>query len=504
MSWYDLSAGQRAYRLAYLVDAIGHRDGGAQPSQTLIKLLDQHAKRLLDESFYAGHSNHGLFQIAGMLALGRRFGDRRRCRRAGEVGALRLAALLDDQFAPDGIHREHSPGYQAVMVRSLAALSEATLLNDERLRSVIDRAEDALAWFVTPDGTLARIGDTHASPLSSAYDGGAVNTDAIAVRWRRPAMRAAVSAGRIGTAPEPTTQAFTDGGFAVLRSAWPLPGDSTPLGHLTLAAAFHSRTHKHADDLTFTWFDGRPLVVDAGNYGYVGGRVDPESPAGRRGYWYDDPNRMYVESTAAHNAVVIDDDDQDRRRSPYGSGIRAAGHVDGQASWAFTIGSVDQHPVRHHRAIVVAWNRWLLVVDLLDDAAGASHRYEQRFHAAPDLDLRHGDAITLASSVGPVVWATSAAPADITTPVRGEVGPPMRGWHSPEARRMVPAWSFGWAQQAPSAVFATQLSLVGPTVHPAAETIEQGWIKVSLDDGTEPASLIVDFTSRAPMVRRVG
>jgi hypothetical protein len=390
------------------------------------------------------------------------------------------------------------------MLRSLAALVQAGMIVDAALVTRCERSEAALAWFVTPDGRLARFGDTHGRTLSGAYDDERIDLDGITTRWSHPAMRHVVSAGRIGSPPRDTTAAFRDGGFAVLRSRWPDPQDPAPLGYLALTAAFHSRTHKHADDLAIVWFDaGRALLVDAGNYGYIGGRIDPNSEAGRLGYWYDDPNRMYVESTAAHSTVLIDDTDQDRRREPYGSGIRAAGLVAGDRSLRFAIGSVFHRSIVHRRAVVAAFGRWLLIVDDLSDASGTVHTFEQRFHAAPDLEFEPaGGAAVLGDGHGPIVWAASAPPAEPTTPERGLEGPPMRGWHSPDDREMVPAWAFGWRTSGSATLMATILSLDGPSSPPTVSTVDDE-VTAIVPGAGGTIELRIAFADPAT-VRRVG
>jgi len=503
MSWYDLAAGQRALRLAYLADALRHRSEGSVPDRFL-RLIDDHAGRLMDDDSYAGHSNHGLFQVAGMLALGRRFPERRDCARVASLGRSRLTDLIDAQFAADGVHREHSPGYHEIMLRTLTALMQGGIVDLPGLPELRARSEEALAWFVTPDGRLARFGDTHARPLSRAFAGGRIDAAAIVARWSHPALQFAVSAGQLGAAPETTTRAFVDGGYAVLRTPWIRTGSGDTPAHLAMTAAFHSRTHKHADDLSITWFDaGRPLLVDAGTYGYVGGRVEPSSAEGRRGYWYDNPNRMYCESTPAHNTVVIDGTDHDRLREPYGSGIRVAGEVGGEPAWQYAIGSVAHGAVVHHRAVIAALNGWLLVVDDLMDASGDRHRYEQRFHAAPDLHARLvNESVELAADV-PVMWAASARPGSPLSPVRGDEGPPLQGWHSPGPREMVPAWAFGWSHDATAAGLATQFSLFGPIPLPTVERDENHRLRVGICANGVSAEITVDFEDAAA-VQRVG
>ena len=130
-AWYDMAAGQRAYRLAYLVDAAVHAD--ALPDQDLAALAaaaTDHAERLLDDEFFAGHSNHGYFQIAGMLALGKRLPEIPECLRAREIGLRRLRTMLDEHFTPDGVHREHSPGYHAMMSHTLTTALASGLTDD--------------------------------------------------------------------------------------------------------------------------------------------------------------------------------------------------------------------------------------------------------------------------------------------------------------------------------------------------------------------------------------
>ena len=77
--------------------------------------------------------------------------------------------------------------------------------------------------------------------------------------------------------------------------------------HLVLSAQFHSRQHKHADDLTLNYcVKGHPYLIDAGTFTYH----------------YDQLERMYIESTKAHNTIEIDGLNNSRfRLDAYGSGL---------------------------------------------------------------------------------------------------------------------------------------------------------------------------------------
>lgn len=69
-----MSVGMRAYRLAYLYEAAeqaGLLDRAAK--QLLWSSLEQHAAYLADDANIAFHNNHGYYQVAGQLAMARRF-----------------------------------------------------------------------------------------------------------------------------------------------------------------------------------------------------------------------------------------------------------------------------------------------------------------------------------------------------------------------------------------------------------------------------------------------
>src|SRR5699024_9768774 len=129
--------------------------------------------------------------------------------------------------------------------------------------------------------------------------------------------------GSTGTKATREMAVYQDGGYAFVRSPQPdQPGDLEKSSYLAFSAAFHSRTHKHADDLNVVWYDrGQEVLIDAGRFGY-GELLSEGSPLRRKGFYYAAPERRYVEGTMAHNTLMMDGQNQDRRtRTPYGSGI---------------------------------------------------------------------------------------------------------------------------------------------------------------------------------------
>src|SRR5699024_7670644 len=107
-----------------------------------------------------------------------------------------------------------------------------------------------------------------------------------------------LSEGRSGTPPSAEMKVFSDGGYAFVRSPRPQsPGDIGKSGYLALSAAFHSRAHKHADDLNLVWYDkGQQILTDSGRYGY-GELLPPDSPLRKEGFYYASAERQYFEGT---------------------------------------------------------------------------------------------------------------------------------------------------------------------------------------------------------------
>ncbi len=173
IAWYDMAVGIRAVRLAYLLDALLRADA-FEPgiAATFIQGLERHREALADDKRFAGHSNHGIYQVVGQLAMGRRFGWVKGMTATLRQARRRLRELLATQFAADGVHLEHSPGYHEEVRTALVRMIEYGLVKDAESRKLRRITEDALSWFVDPMGELVTFGDTqpHMRPESNPDD----------------------------------------------------------------------------------------------------------------------------------------------------------------------------------------------------------------------------------------------------------------------------------------------------------------------------------------------
>jgi hypothetical protein len=449
--WYDMAVGLRAYRLAYLLDVVARE--ASRPDDAVLRLLNGinlHLEALADDGEFAAHSNHGLYQAAGQFAIVRRFAELDESGRNRRQADERLATMVNAQFTEEGVHAEHSPGYHRIMLATLIKLTECGLINDSEALERLERIEDALAWFVRPDRRLAPIGDTDATRLANRPFASA----------RSPALRLMASQGREGAAPNDRIKGFPQSGYVVFRERWPTGSADFGKGaHLVQTCAFHSRVHKHADDLSFTWYErGREVLIDPGRFAYRrAGEMPPE--LARLGFMYSDPQRIYVESTRAHNTVEIDRRSHNRREPPYGSALDAWGES-GHVLWARSSLTFEKR-IDHTRMLFFLPGTFLIVVDDLRDHAGHPHHFCQRFHAAPEFNVsEHDTGVALAASdeshLPPLHALPLIAGAQFCGVTRGKQKPDLLGWMSRQSGSFFPTSTFAYERdEVPHARFAT-------------------------------------------------
>lgn len=456
-AWYDMSVGLRAYRLAYLLqaaDAAGLLDDAAR--QSLWSSLEQHAAYLADDANIAFHNNHGYYQVAGQLAMGRRFARKSPIMASAQKqGRTRLRQMLAQQFAPDGVHREHSPDYHRMVYDTLKALIDSGLVEDKETIAFAQRIEEALSWFVFPNQHIVNFGDSDDRSLAR-------QPKEAEAKWTTPAMRFWVSGGKVGALGPETSRTFEQGGYWVARKPGVDPARSQDYSYLALNAAFHSRTHKHADDLSFVWYDrGANILVDAGRYGYIG-KAEQGSELWLDGHWYSDPWRVYCESTRAHNTLEFDGLNNRRKGAkPYGSALGRSGQD--ASGLHFAEAECRQFgSIRHARMLFFMPGQWLLVFDWFHDNNEQPHDVKQWFHIGHELQLladRDQFVVSVPGSAQLLRVASLLAGPVSSRPYIGEEEPVRQGWWSARERDIVPNYAVNFGlENASTGVFATLFS----------------------------------------------
>ena len=279
---------------------------------------------------------------------------------------------LVEESGPDGVHIEQSTHYHCVVLRSWLGARENARHYGIELPAGYDehlaRAVEFAMHCHRPDGTIPELSDADGG---SYLDLLALAADLLG----REDFRHVATRGVAGTAPAVRNASFPDGGYFVQRSGWDagarfLMFDCGPLG---------AGGHGHYDLLSFEAVAGdRLLVVDPGRYTYSEipeAEGDPANP------------RHAFKGTAAHNTVCVDGLDQ----TPYFRGRHKGPAAEGRLLSRLSAPGLDvlhaeavspNYEAVHRRRVAFVAGEYWVVEDRL--RGERRHRYEARFHLAPE------------------------------------------------------------------------------------------------------------------------
>ena len=209
-AWYDMAVGRRAYRLAYVLNFLARQpDSSDEELELFWRTIRFHLALLNREHFFRKHTNHGLYQALGHLAAARRLIGLPGMAAELDIARRRLLVVLDEHFAADGAHLEHSPGYHYMLMGTILNARRFGLLEGREEQDRMDAIERAMTWMAKPDLCLATFGDTDPRYLERGRD--------IASLYKSPQLRYIVSDGRIGVPLDLGVKAFPSGGYAFAR-----------------------------------------------------------------------------------------------------------------------------------------------------------------------------------------------------------------------------------------------------------------------------------------------
>ena len=386
-AWYDMAVGTRVAYLAYLLRAIAF-EGASSPAEEKILLQSaiEHGEWLARPEHYKAGHNHGLYEDGGLFILARQLPFLPEAPSWQDLSNQRFLSTLRASVQwEEGVHLEHSPAYH-VLIRNLIDRMQGCGIGGGKLQELIQRMSANAAWFVMPDGQYPQLGDTDLVQ---------------APPW---AQRQTASVRGLKT--------FPASGFCAVR----VDG-----AYLVAAAGYHGHGHKHADELTFCWYElGERLIVDAGRYGY----------------YYDEPGRQFAESGRAHNGLLIDHLDFARtKQAPYGSGITASGSG---GDWYAIEGRnplLRETGVEHTRLWLYRPGGWLIVVDRVE--AAQEHVITRYFHFGRRFRVDPcGPLEFLGRSDRVALWVADLSEGTVNAAIiRGQRKPELQGFTFPANRR---------------------------------------------------------------------
>lgn len=418
-AWYDMAVGQRATKLAYTIRRAIDNDENLEHIAAMIVCAEIHLRELMDEEKIAMHSNHGLFQMAGLLALGKSLPFLKNSQSASTFAIAKIKSMLKNHFTADFLHKEHSPMYHIFMTNYLSILLNSGFMSDSReFVELAQGAIEAASWFAQPNGMILPFGDTPNIPIIE-------RTNFQLNKYRN---RACAPIG---------LKNFEEGGL-VVHSHY--SNSKGPIGYLAFNGAFHSRQHKHADDFNIQLFANGEIIL-----------TDPATFT----YQYDLPERMYIESTRAHNCLEIDGLNYSRfRKDAYGSAIRSVDKlgdfilIDAEVKRQRLVSSLIPNnkikmddevkiSLHHRRKIIYVPGEFMLVLDII--SSQNSHNYKQWFQFNPELkiSLDGVEASLLNKENKPIAKVVSLSPLNSKVELySGVTEPRLQGWISTDGHSL--------------------------------------------------------------------
>lgn len=440
--WYDMAVGLRALKLPILMSyAVKHNKLIA--AKKLLQAVHVHIIDLSNPYNLTKHSNHGFFQLLGLLVLSKSLPCLKGADPLCKYALYEMTDMLNRSFGKDGLHKEHSPDYNFVFIFYLCHLLQFGWLDKSvydlnQIKKIIDNS----IWLVMPDFKMITLGDSKLVNVRVQLprDENIVARDSY--------LSYLYSNGGNNNHPNKKFSWFNDAGLVVVRENWTKNSEL-----LYLSAGFHSRVHKHADDFTFGWFNGtKPAILDTGIYKYV----------------YDDPFRQYVESTRAHNTVEIDQRDYSRfALDAFGSAIEnvvALNDIYVIETQLYRKRFFDTH---HRRILFYQPRKFLVVVDYLNSPK--EHQYTQWFHFHSDFIVtKEGNNFLCVDSHDQYQLKAQTfivnAELDGISLTKGETTPRVQGWVNVSAcnDKLQPAYAVGIHATAKEAGLFTIFSPLDP------------------------------------------
>lgn len=433
-AWYDMGVGQRATKLPYMLRRLIEIGGDSEIICNFIIASEIHISELSQEERVAMHSNHGLFQIAGLMALVRDIPWLSGSKTGFESAKQLLKKMIDEHFADDGLHKEHSPEYHLFMRNHLHSFqSTGWIDSDDEINRLLTTVEEISHWMQNPEKKVIAIGDSN---------NGLASKD----RWDE--INGQLNSG---------LKVLPFGGLVIENTE-----NDGLFSQLVFSAQFHSRQHKHADNLNVLYhLNDKPLLVDAGSFTYQ----------------YDLPERIYCESTRAHNTLEIDGLNQSRfLQDAFGSGLsfcttmgpctimRGSVHHSRLISSFIPNNKIQTRDgvkvdIQQNRTILHYPNRFLAIIDQIKSPE--SHDYIQWHHFPPEIKIREYSAqrYELINSDNEKVCMvlssdTESIPLEPII-VRGQTEPHLQGWISHDGVELIENTALGFNCKGDDALFVT-------------------------------------------------
>ena len=428
-----------------------------------IRSLEEHASYLSKHHHFQG--NHMITEMNALLVLAYLLGDHPQAKEWRTYALDRLVQQMDQQFFPDGMHRELSNHYHRIALDGLIIAAEVAP------ETITKHPKWALAWQALVDITMPN----GYGPLNN--DGDLEYNGAFLEKYKQFAPKKETSTGLY-------FRAGPSGQFIARRQSetqnWWLLADFGPYGS----------DHQHLDRLHISWALGeRPILVDNGRYHY------------RNDAW-----RSYFRGENAHNTLTLakaqslqpewGTEDMENASKDTLSG--------GDSEWAWAsapkVFKTMLGLVVVYRTVITLADGEVIIVDQRDSLSGGDATTLWNFH--PDCELEQEPKTSAWKIRSHDIYAVmrNIYPSDVQAQtLKGQEKPFIAGWHAPNYNIKYPSVQIRATIPAKERAHVWQFS--PDPASPAPEVILQlgGKISIHWPQPTEHKSILIDTFGSAPM-----
>ncbi len=286
--WHDHGSALRVNSIMYfalVAEQAGLIDETA--ANFIRHLIKRHVGFLIQDIHYTQNHNHGIFQDQALFYCAYFLNDNISDKLL-QVARKRLGEQISFAFDEEKVHVENSSAYHIALLYMLDVIAEFLESMGDYfsyyVKANIKESADFCAYLNRPTGNLINTGD-------SSINDRKIKIDINAEKLGSDAYIYSATQGEKGEAPKNTSRIYPKSGYYFYKENASLCDTFTDATWKMFKAGYSSKTHKHADDLSFAMYSkGHDIFVDTGYYNYNPGNVFCD----------------YFKSSKAHNTVIVD------------------------------------------------------------------------------------------------------------------------------------------------------------------------------------------------------
>ncbi|WP_176461872.1 alginate lyase family protein [Anaeromicrobium sediminis] len=428
-SWHDHSTAIRLINISKLFECWKVKNWNGKNCNKFLEMVDIHLRKLVEESFYMVNHNHGLDQDIAVFVGATVFDILEESNKYKQIALERLDKQINYLFANDGSYKEHSPHYSLLICTRLFDLLNFAYSTNQQdkvsnVKTILEKALKFIRDVTYKDGLLSNLGDSENVDVKKYI---------FNKRLRDCQVDIINMVEEVFNGKRKTNAIYKDGNYAILN---------TEESQLIFSSSFHTRVHKHHDDLSFILYGhNQPLLIDCGKYNYN----------------YNDKERQYVISAMGHNTVMVDDMNTDIKRLNIGKSGIINYYFGKEKSFVSGIQCLYEGII-HNRSIISIKEKEFII---LDEIKGyKNHKFEQLFNFHPTIECQiNQNMIVGRLEDNSEIYVTDLLRDSKNIILHKGENEQFRGWCSLEYNKIEPTYQGTFVKEGTNARFATHICL---------------------------------------------